>query len=241
MSLRAKVTEVFNSSRSSSGSRTIVACLRTQGINIGRYKVRRLMREANLVSKQTKKHRYTKSGSEVKVAKHVLERQFNTVKKPNQVWCGDITYIWCNQRWFYLAVVLDLYKRRVVGWSLSSQADSEIVTKALKMAYLLRGMPKDVLFHSDQGSQYGSIGFRSYLKLYGMQQSMSRKGNCWDNAPMERLFRSLKTEWIPKHGYKGFDQAKKDIGEYLMGYYNTIRPHCYNNGIAPVWAEKLPM
>jgi putative transposase len=133
------------------------------------------------------------------------------------VWCGDISYIWAENRWHYLAVVLDLYRRRVVGWALSNKADAELAVAALEMAFEQRGRPEGVMFHSDQGSQYASRLFRQRLWRYRMHQSMSRRGNCWDNAPTERLFRSLKTEWVPSLGYLSQTDARRDMSYYLMG------------------------
>ena len=147
------------------------------------------------------------------------------------------TCIWVGSKWRYLAVVLDLFSRRVVGWSLSDKPDAELASKALDMAWEQRGRPMNVMFHSDQGCQYSSRKFRQRLWLYRITQSMSRRGNCWDNAPMERLFRSLKTEWVPATGYLTQDQAKKDISYYLMDYYNRRRPHQANDGLSPVNAE----
>ena len=211
--------------------------MREDGIDIGRYKVRSLMREAGLICKQPGSHNYKQATVERPEIPNVLDRQFN-VAQPNQVWCGDITYVWAQGRWHYLAVVLDLYSRRVVGWALSKNADADLVVRALEMAYEQRGRPQKVMFHSDQGSQYASRKFCQSLWRYRIQQSMSRRGNCWDNAPMERLFRSLKTEWIPTTGYASGIEAQKDISEYLMVYYNQRRPHQYNNGLTPTRAEE---
>lgn len=235
--LRAKVKEIFIESRHSAGSRSIVSTLAEQQIKIGRYKVSRLMQECNLVSKQPGSHKYKRAAEERPDIPNHLNREFE-VAASNQVWCGDITYIWVNQQWFYLAVVLDLYRRRVVGWALSQHPDSQLVVKALTTAWQQRGKPKGIMFHSDQGSQYGSLKFRQALWSYGMKQSMSRRGNCWDNAPMERVFRSLKTEWVPASGYADRNTAHKDIAYYLMDYYNWQRPHQYNNGLPPAKAEE---
>ena len=237
--LRARATEIFNASRQSAGSRSIVTKLREDGENIGRFKVRRLMQEANLVSKQPKPPAYKVANEERPDIPNHLDRQFD-VELPNQVWCGDITYIWAQDRWIYLAVVLDLCTRRVVGWSLSEAIDADLTIAALDNAYQLRGQPQGVTFHSDQGCQYSSKRFRQRLWRYRMKQSMSRRGNCWDNAPMERLFRSYKSEWMPAEGYSTFCAAKKDIGHYLMDYYNWQRPHQRNGGLAPAVAEKGP-
>lgn len=197
------------------------------------------MNELGLVCKQPGKHRYKLAKAERLDLPNVLNRQFD-VSAPDCVWCGDITYIWAGSRWVYLAVVLDLYARRVVGWSLSDKVDTSLVVRALEDAYHRRGKPQEVLFHSDQGSQYCSILFRQRLWRYRMEQSMSRRGNCWDNAPMERLFRSLKTEWVPRIGYKSQSEAAMDIGWYLMTYYNQQRPHTANGGQTPNIKEKKP-
>jgi len=167
----------------------------------------------------------------------VLNREFN-VEKPNKVWCGDITYVWAGSCWCYLATVIDLYARRIVGWAISEQPDAALTVKALEMAWEQRVQPAGIMFHSDQGSQYGSRKFRQRLWYYGMTQSMSRCGNCWDNAPMERLFRSLKSEWIPSFGYASITEASMDISHYLMTYYNRERPHQHNDGIPPAKAEE---
>ena len=235
--LRARVSETFRHSRGAAGSRTIVDALNNEGVEIGRFKVRRLMREMGLISKQPGSHKYKQATVERLNIPNRLNRDFNA-NHPNQAWCGDITYIWAGKRWIYLAVVLDLYARRVVGWALSERADTDLVVKTLDHAYTQRGQPDKVIFHSDQGCQYASRLFRQRLWRYRMTQSMSRRGNCWDNAPMERLFRSLKSEWIPETGYLSIHDARKDISEYLMSYYNRKRPHRFNDGLPPVIMEE---
>lgn len=196
------------------------------------------MREAKLTSKQPGPHSYKTAQVERLDIPNILDREFD-VSAPDSVWCGDITYIWAEGRWHYLAVVLDLYRRRVVGWALSAKPDAELAVKALDMAYEQRGRPQGVMFHSDQGSQYVSRLFRQRLWRYRMTQSMSRRGNCWDNAPMEQLFRSLKSEWVPVTGYMSKAEAQRDISFYLMDYYNWSRPHQFNNGVPPAKAEAL--
>ncbi|MDN4547002.1 IS3 family transposase [Pseudomonas sp. C32] len=235
--LRSRVNELFTQSRSAAGSRSIVSMMQEDGEQIGRFKVRGLMRELELVSKQPGSHAYKQATVERPDIPNILNREFD-VPAPNQVWCGDITYIWAQGEWRYLAVVMDLYARRVVGWALSNKPDADLVIKALDMAYEQRGRPQGLLFHSDQGAQYGSRQFRQRLWRYRMRQSMSRRGNCWDNAPMECVFRSLKTEWIPTVGYMTAQEANRDISYYLMHRYNWIRPHQFNNGLAPAQAEK---
>ncbi|MFG9280719.1 IS3-like element IS222 family transposase [Pseudomonas aeruginosa] len=237
VALRSQVNQLFSQSRGSAGSRSILGMLREEGVTIGRFRVRRLMRELGLVSKQPGSHAYKQATVERPDIPNRLNREFAT-EHPNQVWCGDITYVWAQGRWHYLAAVLDLHTRRVIGWAFSAKPDAELVIKALDMAYEQRGKPQQVLFHSDQGSQYASRLFRQRLWRYRMQQSMSRRGNCWDNSPMERLFRSLKSEWVPSTGYLTAQEAQRDISHYLMHRYNWIRPHQFNDGLSPAVAEE---
>ena len=236
--LRAKVNELFTKSRSSAGSRTVVDMMRDEGIEIGRFKVSRLMKELGLICKQPGRHAYKQATVERPDIPNVLNREFEP-ELANQTWCGDITYIWTGNRWHYLAAILDLYTRRTIGWAMSAKPDADLAVKALDMAYESRGRPENVLFHSDQGSQYASRKYRQRLWRYRMTQSMSRRGNCWDNAPMERLFRSLKSEWLPRLGYRGLSEAMRDVSHYLMNYYNWQRPHQFNDGCPPAKAEYL--
>ena len=196
------------------------------------------MKKLGLVSRQLPKHRYKKQSPEhVEIPNH-LERQF-AVTSPNQVWVGDVTYVWTGNRWAYLAVVLDLFARKPIGWAMSFSPDSQLTSKALKMAYESRGKPKGVMFHSDQGTHYTSRKFRQTLWRYQIKQSLSRRGNCWDNSPMERFFRSLKTEWVPASGYRNLTEAWKSIVGYIIRYYSKIRPHQYNGGLTPNESERL--
>lgn len=233
--LRDKVIQLHEASRQAAGSRTISGQLKQQGEQVGRHKVRSLMREAGLESKQPGQHCYKPATKPSHIAENLLDRQF-TVAKPNQVWCGDVTYIRVGKRWLYFALVIDLYARRMIGWACSESPDSALTRHALAMAYFARGGPQGVMFHSDQGCHYTSEAFRELLKLYGVKQSMSRRGNCWDNSPMERTFRSFKTEWMPKHGYVHFEEARADVLSYIK-HYNFQRGHSYNDYLTPVQAE----
>lgn len=233
--LQALARDIHTASRGAAGARTLSGQLKQQGEAVGRYKARSLMVEAGLVSKQHRRHRYRIAEDESVIAPNRLNREFN-VTAANRVWCGDVTYVWSGRYWLYLAVVLDLYKRRVVGWACSRHPDSRLTVQALRMAYESRGRPAGVLFHSDQGCHYTSKTYRQQLWRYRMEQSMSRRRNCWDNAPMERFFRSLKTEWMPENGYEYFAGAERDIAQY-MKYYNHIRGHSVNNYLSPVQAE----
>lgn len=229
---------MFRLSNGSAGSRTMSTLVTSAGIDLSRYRARKAMQHLGLVSKQPSAPKYKKANNEHLAVPNILDRQFN-VASPNEVWCGDVTYIWTGKRWAYLAVVLDLFSRKPVGWALSLSPDSRLTSKALLQAYELRGKPKGVMFHSDQGMHYTSKKFGQSLWRCQITQSMSRRGNCWDNAPMERFFRSLKTEWMPKYGYTSFAEAEYSIINYITGYYSQLRPHQYNNGKTPNEAERL--
>jgi len=207
------------------------------GTSLSRYIAAKLMAELELHSCQQPKHSYKRGSKEHPAAPNLLKRQFD-VSKPNKAWCGDVTYIWTGQRWAYLAVVIDLFARKPIGWAISLSPDTTLTVKALSMAYELRGRPENVMFHSDQGCHYTSLKFRQALWRYRMIQSMSRRGNCWDNAPMERFFRSLKSEWIPEVGYRSFAEAKSAITNYIIGYYSELRPHQHNSMLPPNLAEQ---
>lgn len=196
---------------------------------MGRWLAGRLMKELGLVSCQQPTHRYKRGGHEYVAIPDYLERQF-AVTGPNQVWCGDVTCIWTDKRWAYLAVVLDLFARKPVGWAMSFSPDSRLTMKALEMAWETRGKPGGVMFHSAQGSHYTSRQFRQLLWRYLIRQSMSWRGNCWDNSPMERFFRSLKNEWMPVVGYVSFSEAAHAITDYIVRYYSALRLHEYNGG-----------
>lgn len=235
--LRECVKDAHALSNGSAGARTIAKMVTAEGLPLSRYRAARRMQALGLMSSQQPAHRHKKAEQPHIGIPNRLDRQFD-VDAPNKVWTGDITYVWTGRRWAYLAMVLDLFARRPVGWALSLTADSELTKKALTMAYESRGEPKGVLFHSDQGCQYTSLVFRQQLWRYQMVQSMSRRGNCWDNSPMERFFRSLKTEWIPEVGYASFEEAKHRITQYTIGYYSQFRPHTHNAGLTPNAAEQ---
>jgi len=231
--LCGQAQEVFRRSRNAAGSRTMAKAL-----GVSRWRARKLMQACQLVSKQPGQPKFRRTQPETEVVPHRLNRAFQP-SAPNRVWCGDITYILIAGRWAYLAVILDLYARRVVSWSLSGTPDAALVLQAFQRAVATRHLETGLLFHSDQGVQYRSHAYRQQLAKHQIGQSMSRKGNCWDNAPMERLFRSLKTEWVPAGGYRTFQEGLHDLGSYLMGYYNQERLHSYNNYMTPERQERL--
>lgn len=239
LTIKSEIKTFFNLGRQSPGSRSIEKHLKLNTEHkAGRFKIRRMMKEMGLVSRQEKAHKYKTVGQEKPSIPNVLERKF-TVSKPNTVWCGDITYIWTKHGWSYLAVVIDLYSRKAVGWAMSNHPDTDLCIKALAMAYYARGQPANVLFHSDQGVQYASLKYQQQLWRFKIKQSMSRRGNCWDNAVMERVFRSVKNEWVPRLGYNNIEEAAIDINGYFMRYYNTARPHHFNDGLAPADKELI--
>jgi len=191
----------FNASEHSYGSRRLVSTLQSQDIKIGRYKVMRLMREANL--KPVWKRKFvntTDSNHDLPVAENILNRQFNPTK-PNQAWTSDITYIRTRSGWLYLAAVMDLYSRKIIGWAMSPTMHTELVSRALLMAIGQRKPAAGLILHSDRGSQYASHEYQNLLKQHGIICSMSRKGNCWDNAVMERFFLNLKMERVWQRDY----------------------------------------
>ncbi|EKK3305783.1 IS3 family transposase, partial [Escherichia coli] len=234
--LCSEIRQAWNQSRGSAGARTLAEMLTQNGVPMSRYRAGRLMKYLNLSSCQPGKHQYKNARQEHTSLPNLLERQF-AVPEPDRVWCGDITYLWAGNRWCYLAVVMDLFARRVIGWSLSAHADTALISSALRMAYETRGQPRDVVFHSDQGSQYTGLKYQQLLWRCRINQSVSRRGNCWDNSPMERFFRSLKTEWVPTNGYAGKDEARQQINDYILNYYNSVRPHHYNGGLTPEESE----
>lgn len=230
--------EIHRETRGSYGSRRMSQALRQRGHEVGRHRARSLMREAQLKVRRTRTHRYSKASGEALVAPNLLERHFEQ-DSPNQVWAGDITYVSTRQGWSYLAIVMDLHSRRIIGWAFALQADTELVIRALREARARRRASHGVMFHSDQGCQYTSAYFVDDLKANGMVQSMSRKGNCWDNAVVERFFRSLKSEWLNPKGYIDHADAERDIEAYIDDFYNCRRIHSTTDRMPPVRYEAL--
>jgi putative transposase len=228
--------QIHSESRCSYGSRRMAQALQQQGHAIGRHRARSLMREAQLAVARRRTHRYRRAEGEALVAPNLLERQFEP-GAINRVWAGDITYVRTRQGWSYLAIVMDLHSRRIVGWAFAMQADTELVIQALQQARRSRRPAAGLIFHSDQGCQYTSERFVSDLKANGIVQSMSRKGNCWDNAVVERFYRSLKSEWIGEQEYGSHELARRDITDYIADFYNYRRIHSAANGLPPVRYE----
>jgi transposase InsO family protein len=225
--LITRVRRIHSNTRASYGSRRMSRQLREDGYDVGRCRARSLMKKAGVVVKYPKKFkRTTDSKHKLPVAPNLLDRKFS-IDRPNAVWCADITYLWTVQGWLYLAVIIDLYSRKVVGWAIDSRMKTALVKKAFSMAYFRRKPHKGLVHHSDRGSQYASQEYQQMLGSYGMKCSMSRKGDCWDNAVAESFFHSLKTEWIKDTVYFTRDRARADVMEYIEMFYNSHRLHSF--------------
>ena len=215
------------------GSRRLSAVLCAQGLRIGRHRVRRLMREHGLRPLWRRKFVHTTdSGHALPVSANVLARRFNP-SGPNQAWVSDITYIRTRSGWLYLAVVLDLYARKVVGWAMAPTMHAELVCAALQLAIAQRQPTPGLIVHSDRGSQYASALHQALLARHSLVGSMSRKGNCWDNAVMERFFLSLKTQRVWQRDYANHAEAMTDIADYIVGFYNSVRLHSKLGNLPP--------
>ena len=198
----------------------------------------RIMKENGINACAKKKYRHTTDSEHKKpVAENLLNQKFD-IQEPGIVWAGDITYISTNEGWLYLAVVIDLFNREIVGWSLDSRINESLVTNALVMAFLRKPPKKNCIFHSDRGSQYCSKNFRKKLESNDLKQSMSRKGNCWDNACVESFFHSLKVEEVYRNKYKTRKEAKRNVVEYMEIFYNRKRIHSTLNYKSPLQYER---
>lgn len=237
--LLESIKSVFKKSRKTYGSPRVHRQLLWEGERCSRGRVARLMSANGIRAKQRRKFvATTDSKHDLPVAENVLGRDFSVVE-PNRVWASDITYIPTDEGWLYLAGVLDLCSRTAVGWSMSYSLERQLVIDALEMAYRRRMPGKGLIHHSDRGSQYASDDYRNLLKDYGMQMSMSRKGDCWDNAPMESFFGTLKKELVHHRRYRTRAEARRDIFDYIEIFYNRERLHSSLGYLSPVDYEKL--
>ena len=235
--LEAAVRALHEESRCSIGSRRLSAGLRLRGHDVGRYRAGKLLRRLALPKRRRRHEHYRRLTKPSAVAPNLLKRDFEPTE-PNRAWAGDITQLKIGQQWLYLAVVMDLFSRRVIGWSIRRDAGARLPEDALAMALAARSPSAGLIFHSDQGCQYTSDRFVAFLASHGVRQSMSRRGNCWDNAPVERLFKTLKYEWVPEHGYRSMADAERDLTDFLF-YYNMQRPHSRRNNVPPVLFEHM--
>ena len=207
------------------GSPRMVKEIRGRGFPAGKERVERLMRENGIRARHKRRYKATTDSKHaLPVAANLLERNFSP-SAPNQAWSADLTYVWTDEGWLYLAVVLDLFNREVVGWSIKPRMTSDIVIDALTMAWFRRKPAPGLMHHSDRGSQYASHAFQDKLTEYGMVCSMSRKGNCWDNAPTESFFNSLKNERVHGARYSTRNEAIADLFAYIEPFYNRSRRH----------------
>ena len=219
--------DIATASHYTYGRRRMKRAMNALGFPISRTKTVNLMKEAGIEVRHKKKFKVTtNSNHKLPLFENLLERQFD-VEQPNQVFASDITYVWTQEGWLYLAVVIDLYSRKVVGWSMSSRMTAQLVCDALTMAIWLRRPKAGLIHHSDRGSQYASHAFRRLLKAHGILGSMSRKGDCWDNAVVESFFGSLKQERVHWRHYQTRYEAQQDILDYISMFYNSYRLHSY--------------
>jgi putative transposase len=237
--LLRQIRTYFEASDRTYGSPRIVRDLRAAGERCSENRVARLMRLAKMQARRRRRRWPTDGGvrPEHLIAPNLLDRQFEA-RQPNQRWVADFTYLWTAEGWLYIAVVLDLYSRRVVGWSMSADMSAQFVLDALMMALWRRGKPKELVHHSDQGSQYTSEDFQRLLAAQGIVCSMSRRGDCWDNAAMESFFSSLKTERTNRRHYAPRDEARADVFDYIERFYNPRRRHSTLGYVSPVDYEK---
>jgi len=236
--LGVHIRAAFARSRESYGSPRMVRELQAQGLKVGRRRVARLMRENRLDARPRQRFvRTTDSAHALGVATNILAQDFTT-DAPNQKWGVDITYIWTRQGWLYLAVVIDLFSRRVIGWQTSDRMLSDLPGKALERALAIRQPKPGLIHHSDRGSQYCSADYQDRLRQKGIVISMSGKGNCYDNAMVETFFKTLKSELVWKTTFMTRDHAEAAIAQYIAGFYNPIRRHSALNYLSPAQFEK---
>ncbi len=227
----------FVLSDSTYGARRMIDEVRDAGHDCGRDRVGRLMRGAALRARPRRRALPYDTGMRAIIAPNVLDRTF-TATAPNQKWVADFTYVWTSEGWLFVAAVLDLFSRRVVGWSMQTTMTSALVTDALMMAVWRRGQPETLLHHSDQGSQYTSEEFQRLLTGLGVTCSMSRSGNCWDNAVMESFFSTMKTERCHRKHYAKREAARADIFDYIERFYNPTRRHSTLGNKSPINFER---
>lgn len=235
--LLVAIKALHKQSKQTYGSPRICRALSKQGTRCSENRVARLMREHGIRAKQTKRFKATTdSRHDLPVAENMLDRQFEP-EAPNQAWAADITYVWTGQGWLYLAVVMDLFSRRIVGFSMRRSLSRALVIEALRMALGRRRVGQGLLHHSDQGSQYASGEFQRALVGSGIICSMSRRGNCWDNAPVESFFSTLKCELVHHRRYRTRAEARSDIFEYIEVWYNRKRLHSSLGYLSPAEYE----
>jgi putative transposase len=233
--LTSQIEAIHDASRHTYGSPRVHAELFSQGVSCCRNTVAKLMRRANIVPKAIRRFRVTTDSRNTTASPNLLRRAFQ-VDRPNHSWVSDITYIPTREGWLYLAAILDLHSRAIVGWAMSRTLNSQLATDALTMALAKRRAAPTIL-HSDQGSTYATAAYRELLNRRTIRQSMSRKGNCWDNAPMESFFHTLKTELVMHCDYQTRTEARSSLFDYIEVFYNRQRRHSSIHYAAPLAFE----
>jgi putative transposase len=238
--MMSTVRASFVASARTYGARRVWRDVLAEGFACGLHRIERLMRTNALRARPRRRALPRDDGLRMTtaIAPNVLDRQF-TADQPNRKWIADFTYIWTAEGWLYVAAVIDLFSRRVVGWSMKAEMNAQLVTDALMMAIWRRGRPDALLHHSDRGSQYSSEQFQRLMVDNGVDCSMSRSGNVWDNAAMESFFSSLKTERIGRKVYRTRDAARADVFDYIERFYNTVRRHSTIGYLSPVEFERM--
>jgi transposase InsO family protein len=235
--LLGKIEKIHSGSRKTYGSPRIFQKLKQAGEKISKNTVAKLMSENNILAKTKKKFKVTTdSKHNLNVSPNLLARNFNP-ETVNQAWCGDITYIHTNEGWLFLATVIDLYSRKIIGWSMNKRMKKSLVVDAIDMALRKRKTATGLIFHSDRGSQYCSIEFRKVLRKNNINQSMSRKGNCWDNAVAESFFSTLKKDLVFHEEFETRNEARRKIFEYIEVFYNRERIHSVLDFKSPIEYE----
>lgn len=238
MTLLAHIREQHHLSLGSYGRPRMTQELKELGLSVGHRRVGRLMRDNGISVVRTRKYKCTTdSNHRFNIAPNLLDRNF-TANQPNQKWAGDISYIWTREGWLYLAVMMDLHSRRIIGWAVSNRLKQDLALQALNSAVALRSSPLGLIHHTDRGSQYCSHDYQKRLRQLGFKPSMSGKGNCYDNAVVETFFKTLKAELIWRNKWKTRDEVTKALFKYINGFYNTRRRHSTIGGISPADFER---
>jgi putative transposase len=237
--LKQKIQEAYRKGRGVYGSPRITKELNAQGIRCGKNRIARVMQKIGLKAKSVRRWKQTTdSRHSQSIAPHRL-KALKTITRPNQAWVSDITYIWTQEGWFYLAAVLDLYSRKIVGWCMQERLTQDLVTNSFQQAVFQRNPGQGLIFHSDRGSQYASQSMRTLLQTRQAVQSMTGRGNCYDNAVMESFFHSLKTEWVRFQIYATRSEAKQSLFDYIEIFYNRVRRHSSIDYYSPNEFENL--
>ncbi len=238
MVVLAHIKEQSRLSLGSYGRPRMTEELKELGLNVGHRRVGRLMRENDIRVERSKKHKVTTDSNHAfNIAPNLLNRDFHA-DRPNQKWAGDISYVWTREGWLYLAVILDLHSRRVIGWAVSNRMKRDLAIRALKMAVALRQPPKDCIHHTDRGSQYCSHDYQKLMRQHGFQVSMSGKGNCYDNSAVETFFKTIKAELIWRRSWLTRREAEVAIFQYINGFYNPRRRHSALGWKSPIAFER---